>query len=145
MEGRECTKCGVWKPREGFHAHKQCKGGINTVCKACRKPLSSKNYKAERQEYRLWYRAKRRSKVDNLPFDIEIEDILIPEKCPVLDIELKVNDLDAAPSLDKIYPEKGYVKGNIVVISNKANRIKSNANPKEILAVAHYFGKLMGS
>jgi hypothetical protein len=32
-----------------------------------------------------------------------------------------------SPSFDRIYPKKGYVKGNIVIVSNKANRIKTDA------------------
>ena len=35
-------------------------------------------------------------------------------------------------SLDKIIPELGYVKGNVWIISNKANAIKSNASLEEL-------------
>ena len=42
-----------------------------------------------------------------------------------------------------IIPEKGYVKGNIVVISNMANVIKSNATPEEIIAVGEFYKKLL--
>ncbi len=39
---------------------------------------------------------------------------------------------DDSPSLDKIIPKLGYVKGNVWVVSNKANRIKSNATIEEL-------------
>lgn len=41
-----------------------------------------------------------------------------------------------SPTLDRIVPEKGYVLGNIAVISHKANAIKQNATAEEILRVA---------
>lgn len=36
-------------------------------------------------------------------------------------------------------PAMGYVKGNIIVISNRANRIKNNATIPELRAVADFF------
>lgn len=81
-------------------------------------------------------RAKRRSKVQNLPFNIEINDIIIPKYCPILEIRLERNyggkPKSNSPSLDKIIPELGYVKGNIRVISHKANMMKNNATEKEL-------------
>ena len=53
----------------------------------------------------------------------------------MLEIPLTVgygNSLENSYSLDKIIPELGYVKGNVWVISNKANMIKSNASLKEL-------------
>lgn len=76
-----------------------------------------------------------------IPFDLVVEDILVPTHCPVLGIELKVGGQDAAPSLDRIRPALGYVKGNIVVVSALANRIKSNATPEQIKLVAKYYSQ----
>jgi hypothetical protein len=53
----------------------------------------------------------------------------------ILGIPLVMGDKyahDNSPSLDRIIPELGYVKGNIMVISHKANTIKSNANIEEL-------------
>ncbi len=49
----------------------------------------------------------------------------------------------SSPSLDRIIPEKGYVKGNVIVVSNKANVIKNNATPEEIIAVGEFYKKLL--
>lgn len=90
----------------------------------------------------LWHGAKARAKRDNLPFDITPESIVVPERCPVLGIPLirGVNIFtDNSPTVDKIYPAKGYVMGNIHVISYLANRIKTNATPEQIIAVGRYF------
>jgi hypothetical protein len=47
----------------------------------------------------------------------------------------------ASPTLDKIIPELGYVRGNIAVISHRANRIKSDATLAEVLKLAAWLEK----
>lgn len=89
--------------------------------------------KSKRPEYKLWLRAKQRAKERGIFFDLKLEDIVIPKYCPILGIELKkTNNRDTSPSLDRYIPELGYVPGNIAVISNRANQIKSNANLQEL-------------
>lgn len=91
---------------------------------------------------------KQTAKNKGLPFNLVKEDVVIPTHCPVLGIELRMgtNGLqacrDAAPSIDRIVPEKGYVRGNIIVVSFRANRIKSNATADEILAVGAFYKEL---
>lgn len=89
----------------------------------------------------MWYEAKKRAKNKNLDFNIEISDIFIPEICPVLDIPLFLIDgkrTDNSPSLDKINNSKGYIKGNIKVISFRANALKNNATVEELEAIVKY-------
>lgn len=109
-------------------------GGFNTVCKECRKPLSKVLYKKQTPEYKIWYRAQSRALRKNLKFDLEIADIIIPNICPVLGIELSVSDnnINTSPSIDRIKPELGYVKGNVRIISNRANILKNNATIEEL-------------
>lgn len=69
---------------------------------------------------------------------------MIPLHCPVLGLPLYRNSGGAAqgpnsPSLDRIDPALGYVRGNVKVISSRANSIKSNATPEELLRVAAYY------
>ena len=83
--------------------------------------------------------AKSRAKRKNLDFNIELSDIVIPEFCPVLNIKLNTspnNPSENSPSLDRIIPELGYVKGNVRVISHLANSMKSSASPSQLLAFA---------
>ncbi len=85
--------------------------------------------------------AQRRAHEKGLPFDLVAADIQIPERCPVLGIPMVVNShkaVGASPSIDRIEAAKGYVKGNIAVISFRANRIKNDASLEEIEAVAKY-------
>ena len=61
--------------------------------------------------------------------------------CPVLGIPLVIGEgacSDNSPSIDRIIPELGYVKGNIKVISRRANRIKNDATPDELFKVWQY-------
>jgi len=91
----------------------------------------------------LLFHSKTRAKKKGLPFNLEVEDIVIPEKCPILGIKLKRGKgiggaIASSPSLDRIIPEKGYTKGNVQVISHRANQIKSDATADELMAVAKY-------
>lgn len=90
--------------------------------------------------------AKSRAKRNGIKFDLEFSDIVIPEFCPVLGIKLKQRDgklADNSPSLDRIIPELGYVKGNVLVVSNKANRIKNNATVDELCRLAEFYFNLV--
>lgn len=89
--------------------------------------------------YRLWASAKVRAKKKGVPFDISLDDVYALVEgtvvCPALGIPLKWDNnkmLDDSPTMDRIIPELGYVKGNIALISQRANRIKNNAYADEI-------------
>jgi hypothetical protein len=71
-----------------------------------------------------------------LPFEITETDINIPDICPVLGIKLESgfgtgSHTDFSPSLDKIIPSLGYIPGNVVVMSSRANRMKSDGSAEE--------------
>jgi hypothetical protein len=89
------------------------------------------------------WRARKRS----IPFNLTVDDVVIPEKCPVLGFELvrSVGSIKYnSASVDRIVPELGYVKGNIIVVSLKANMIKTNAKVEDIIKVAEFYSKLAG-
>jgi hypothetical protein len=94
-----------------------------------REEMKARQYKKYREELPtyLFYAAKARSKQFGIPFSIEKTDIVIPDVCPVFGTPFEVGDRNTAPSVDKIDPTKGYVPGNIAVISMRANRLKNNA------------------
>lgn len=91
--------------------------------------------KTDSIECEMWYRIKRRAKVEGLEFNLELDDIIIPDICPLLGIPLRRNKLGGgpdSPSLDRIDPTKGYIKGNVWVISMKANAAKNNLTLEEM-------------
>ena len=134
MDGRICKKCGVWKLRKDFHAHKKCKGGINTVCKPCRRPLSVQQHIDKPVEMKLFFGAKARAKKKGREFNLVLSDIVVPKRRPVLGVLLQYNS-DYSPSLDRVDSSKGYIKGNVRVISKRANVLKNNATVEELKAV----------
>jgi hypothetical protein len=88
--------------------------------------------------------AKERAAKAGVPFNLVDEDILIPSFCPALGVRLKralgsTGPGEASPTLDRIIPGRGYVPGNVVVVSNKANRAKSNLTVEELVAVANFY------
>lgn len=81
--------------------------------------------------------AQTRAKRRGIRFDDSAPEIDLPDRCPILGIALSWNarrGVHAAdsPSLDRIVPERGYVAGNLRVISNRANTLKNNATLEEI-------------
>jgi len=91
---------------------------------------------------KMVWAAKARAAKSGVPFDITPDDISIPTTCPVLGIPLIVGQdkaTDNSPSLDRVMPLLGYVKGNVLTISNRANRIKNNATPAELRQVVDFF------
>ena len=86
---------------------------------------------------RILYSAKSRAKEEKRPINIDPEymkSLELPKYCPILGIIIDYyakERHDGSPSLDKFYPKLGYVKGNIRIISWRANRIKSDGSPEE--------------
>jgi hypothetical protein len=79
-------------------------------------------------QHYLWYVARTRSRQNGAEFTITKEDIIIPKICPILGLELVKGNgyLPNAMSLDRVNNEKGYIPGNVRVISRKANIMKSD-------------------
>lgn len=107
----------------------------------------AKQTKEERRKYTKAYNdmypkrtmlsaAKVRAKRDGLPFNLTEDDIIIPEVCPYLKTPFEKGTMYAA-SLDKIIPSEGYVRGNVEVISRKANIMKNDASTEELLEFAY--------
>ena len=101
------------------------------TCKKCSAKLNEKNrrdrdWKVDAARL-LYSNIKSRCKRLGREFSIELEDIVIPEKCPVFGFDLKREDRETwmfAPSVDRIDSSKGYIKGNVTVVSRRANILK---------------------
>lgn len=92
--------------------------------------------------------ARHRADAAGVPFTITKDDIYIPSHCPVLGIPLirgKKGGGPNSPSLDRVRPELGYVPGNIIVVSNRVNTLKSDATIQELRDIASFYATLRGS
>jgi exonuclease VII large subunit len=98
--------------------------------------------------FHMFHAAKHRAEKHGLPFSISKSDIVIPKFCPVLPwIKLcpakNKNQKDSSPSLDRLIPELGYVPGNVLVISWRANDLKKNGALKEFEAIVSFVRELL--
>lgn len=99
----------------------------------------AREYRQKKREYFLWQTIKHRCKKDGTEFTLSVNDIVVPEFCPALGIRLVFGDdsgRDCSPSVDRINPKLGYTPNNIQIISKRANTIKSDATPEEVMKVA---------
>lgn len=134
-ESRICNSCGL----EYFKL--PSRKWITWRCLPCLSLYDKERRKLRGPAYRMWQGAKHRAKVNNIDFDITVDDIIVPEYCPVFGFKLNwYNETQAndSPSLDRKDNNKGYVKGNVQVISLKANRIKSDATLDELRSLVQY-------
>ena len=161
---KTCSQCNEEKDYDNFVKRtdpKRTRDGYEACCKACKNAKQREYYavpvnkaahlRRRRNKYltdpsfHMYHEAKKRAKSKGLPFTLVKDDIIIPIFCPVLGLKLQVGagvTLPESPSLDRYYPELGYVKGNVSVISNKANAMKSNGTLEEHLKLIDWM-KLM--
>ena len=102
-------------------------------------------WKDKNREKNLYQLAHHRAKLKGIEFNIEISDIIIPDVCPILGLPIKKSidgNRDLSPSLDRIDNDKGYIKGNIQVISFKANAMKLTANKEELINFSNWVRKI---
>lgn len=106
-----------------------------------------KQWTLENREVHLWQRCKTRAKKASWEFTITPQDIVIPERCPLLGIiltnRLGEGKLSTNSSVDRKNSSIGYTKDNIWVISCLANNMKSNATREQLVQfarsiLAHY-------
>lgn len=89
----------------------------------------------------IWNNAKARANRENKEWSIDFDTFDFPSHCPLLKFELdysvgKGSIQNNSPSFDRIDPKKDYVEGNVRIISNQANTMKSNANTEELIEFA---------
>lgn len=95
-------------------------------------------------KYAMLARLKARAKRENVPFNLTESDLHIPEFCPILGLRLAQRiggtqgPQENSPSFDRFYPERGYVRGNVNVISQRANRMKHCWTPEELRALLRW-------
>ncbi|MGA0070404.1 MAG: hypothetical protein ACO3HP_03775 [Candidatus Nanopelagicaceae bacterium] len=158
MEGtKQCTKCGVLKPLTEFHRNRARASGFQSACKICRSQhehkYSNSGRRVELQRANSMHHqlramlnnARRRAKEKGLPFDLDMEYLrsIAPTLCPYSQVPLRWElqtgigthgkPFPNSPSLDKLIPSRGYVRGNVAIVSHRANSIKRDATEQELI------------
>lgn len=105
-----------------------------TLCPRC----NSDRVKSQSAELKMLRRAKSRSRESGIECTITLEDIVIPDECPILGVPIRQfqgasGGRPNSPALDRVDNNKGYVPGNVLVTSHLANMMKSSATPEELL------------
>lgn len=130
-----CLLCGKEedKGKTNFLAGKaNCSCERDVVLGQTRKPLG-----------RMLHASQARSRAEGWETDLTIEYLLemgIPDECPCLGIPLNKEiqkRSDNSPALDRIDNSKGYIKGNVWIISDRANRLKNDSTPEELMTIAN--------
>ncbi len=164
----KCSTCKVEKSEDDFHKNGRTKNGRANACKNCMKEYKSvwyyknggQNYehtygqryskekvarasewKRINPERRLWQGAKRRAMEKGIEFNIPWTEVVIPELCPILNIPIQMENncvKEGSPSIDRIDNSKGYVVGNVRVISHRANALKSNLSLEQAERLVEY-------
>ncbi len=136
---KKCNTCLQQKEESEFYFNASYQKSFY-CCKQCTRERTTQ-WQNNNVEKFLWLSAKNRAKKNGIEFELEVSDIVIPKTCPVLNIPImrEKGNYRTGPSIDRINNKKGYYKDNIVIISNRANRIKSDLTIEEIEKVYLYF------
>lgn len=143
-----CRNCNKSFPFSNYYkTTTKTRHGYMTVCKkchlaSCRRRASNKVSGDPRA--RLFLSSYVRASANNIEHTITLSDIELPKFCKYLNIELDYREANVrksrlpfdCPSIDRIDPTKGYIPGNIQVISNLANRMKNNASVEQLITFA---------
>jgi len=128
MTGKPCSK-GHWAYRDRFGN-----------CLDCAKDQYDRR-RSDRVRHMI--RSKRsQCRHFRIEFDLSEKDVHIPEKCPALGLLLDWQGSDNKPTIDRVDPSKGYINGNVRIISARANRIKSDATAGELRLIADYIDSI---
>ena len=153
---RKC-KCGTILETKAPQCKECARSYMNTrranaiECGVSKQDVYNYKWRVNNPEKYLLHTAKSRSKKIGLEFNIDVLDIIIPEKCPILDIPLFIRQGYKGseknpnnPSLDRIDSSKGYVKGNVQVISWRANDLKKDGTVEEFNKLVEFLNGKKG-
>jgi len=101
-----------------------------------------REYKRSHRAQTAVIRAKRRALKCGVPFSLTIGDLPpIPEVCPVLGVPFECGEGHPVPeslTLDRIDPALGYVRGNVMWLSRRANAMKQDASLEQLQQFARW-------
>lgn len=123
-------------------AGKSLRAGVTNSCGCLQRDTFTTHGKSKTSDFKMLCSAKSRAKKAGVPFDLRLEDILIPDTCPILGISLLRNKGKGptanSPTIDRLIPSLGYVRGNISIVSHRANQIKNDATLDELNKIVNW-------
>ncbi len=117
------------KNKEKLFKQKQDYFKKNSAILVKKQKVYTETVKRERPITYMLREIKKRAKQMGVAFDLKEEDLFMPTHCPILGIPLEFQEKQQSnnsPSIDRIDPNIGYVRGNCFIISMKANRMKQD-------------------
>jgi hypothetical protein len=152
MTNKKCCKCKFEKPISEFSKATRKPDGLRVQCKLCDSNYRklnkeyrnnwNKEFRGRRWDYNVFQSARVRARQRGLDFNLKLEDIKIPDVCPILGIKIiKGNNRreEGSPSIDRIDNSKGYVNGNILITSWRANKLKGDSNQEERRRITQFY------
>jgi len=129
--GSACKRCGQ---KERYTERSCCARGYTETGVA---------REFNKRKHQLLSRLKAQATFKSIEFDITEDDIEWCVKCPILEIDLdyfSIGRRGDTASFDRKDPTKGYTKGNVFIISNRANMIKSDMTNAHLERMVKYVG-----
>jgi hypothetical protein len=135
---RECLACFNAEQRRKYHEDAE---------RRARRQDRVRERRRENVARSILNRVRSRANAHGIPFSLKEADILpLPTHCPVLHIPLLYDARQGpqftSPSIDRIDPRQGYVPGNVVVVSWRANVLKRDASLKELRSILEFYSGL---
>lgn len=174
LDRKVCRFCGEEKALEAFNRDSTRSDGRRNRCRECdaqyfqqhyQDPMWRKNHiqrsKTRRQRLKneapehLWAEdalanARQRAKRGHFLCDLDLDYVrsIVADTCPLLGFPLiyaQPKLSDNSPTLDRKNPTLGYTKGNVAVISHRANRLKSDSTIEELQTLLNNLVQYMNS
>jgi hypothetical protein len=127
--------------------------GLYPQCKICESSLMKVKYE-QNPIPQMLSNAKIRAKQKGVDFNLTSKYLkkIFPKdnKCPITGLNFqfgytnkeKINR-NNSPSLDRIIPSKGYVIGNVMIISDLMNRMKQDSTYEDIEKLYNFYKKII--
>lgn len=144
----------AWKAKRGAKGRKQANTYMRSYApgyrqRAPEKSQGTKQWARLNPEKYLFNKMQKNTRVRGLVFDFTLAEFLaeiggeIPKICPVLGIEIKIGDGrgDDLPSVDRLDSSRPYEKGNIAIISLRANLLKRDGTADEHRKIAAWMDR----
>ena len=144
-ETKTCTCCAHALPITDFYLRRD-PGRPSARRSRCRWCFMAGKDKLKKLLAQIKHRCRR----SGIAFNLRPENVVVPERCPVLGMPLvwgwdsrERGYRDNSPSIDRLDQSGGYTADNIVVVSHRANRLRSDASVTELELIVGFYREVL--